>query len=208
MPLIKTAPKGLKGPRAPKGAPQEDPASAEAALGLESADPAARRCAVRTALERGEGARLAANLAAEPDRSVREAIFNGLARCNDPASARPLLDLLKSDDAALRSAVIETLQIMGEALVPEIEALLADPDPDLRLFGLNILQAVQSPRTSALALSAALGDDNVNVCAAAVEVLAAKGTPDMADALRTVPARFPQQSFLAFAVRAALKRIG
>ena len=43
---------------------------------------------------------------------------------------------------------------------------------------------------------------------AAVDVLAEVGRPEMADALRDVATRFPDQPFLAFAVRTALKRIG
>lgn len=97
---------------------------------------------------------------------------------------------------------------MGDDIVPEIEMLLDDPDSDIRIFAVNIVHSLRSPRAPDIALKVIEADTHVNVCAAAVDVLAEIGRPDMADALRAVAIRFPDQPFLAFAVRAALKRIG
>ena len=48
----------------------------------------------------------------------------------------------------------------------------------------------------------------MNVCAAAVEGLADLGGPEQRQALADLPARFPAEPFIAFAVQAALERIG
>jgi len=135
-------------------------------------------------------------------------ILTTLVRNGGVAAARSVLDLLRSDDAGLRNAAIETLQEMGEAVTPLIEELLADPDSDVRIFAMNILISLNSPRVPEIALKVIASDPHVNVCAAAVDVLAEAGRPEMAGALRDVANRFPDQPFLAFSVRAALKRIG
>jgi hypothetical protein len=51
-------------------------------------------------------------------------------------------------------------------------------------------------------------DPHVNVCAAAVEGLAEMGGPASRPALAALPERFPGEPFIAFAVQAALSRIG
>jgi HEAT repeat protein len=116
--------------------------------------------------------------------------------------------MLSTEDALLRSAVIETLQSMGEAVVPEIELLLDDENADLRIYAVNIIHSMRSSRAPDIAFSVIATDPHVNVCAAAVDVLAEVGRPEMADELRAVANRFPGQPFFAFAVRAAIKRIG
>jgi len=175
---------------------------------LSSDDVAVRRAAVRMAGRSGAMAILAGRLEAEDDRGVRELILTTLVRNGGVAAARSILDLLRSDDAGLRNAAIETLQEMGEAVTPLIEELLADPDSDVRIFAMNILISLNSPRVPEIALKVIASDPHVNVCAAAVDVLAEAGRPEMAGALRDVANHFPDQPFLAFSVRAALKRIG
>jgi HEAT repeat protein len=118
------------------------------------------------------------------------------------------VELLGNDQASLRSAIIESLQSMGDAIVPEIELLLQDENSDLRIYAVNMLLSLRSPRVPDIALKVIETDPHVNVCAAAVDVLMETGRPEMADALRAVANRFPDQPFLAFAVRAAIKRIG
>jgi len=175
---------------------------------MQSDDAAVRRAAVVRAGRCGATVLLASRLQVENDRGVRETILTNLVRNGGLAAARPLLNLLRSDDADLRNAVIETLQGMSDAITPLIEDLLTDPDADVRIFAVNILQSLKSPTVPDLAVKVISTDPHVNVCAAAVDVLAEVGRPEMAGALRDVAARFPDQPFLAFAVRTALKRIG
>jgi HEAT repeat protein len=175
---------------------------------LESPDRECRRAAVRLAARSGEAQLLADHLAGESDAGIREMILTSLVRIGGIAAIRPLVDLLGTDQAALRGALIETLQSMGDAIVPEIEALLCDDNPDLRIYAVNMLLSLRSPRVPDIALKVIETDPHVNVCAAAVDVLMETGRPDMVDALQAVADRFHDRPFLAFAVRAAIKRIG
>ena len=61
---------------------------------------------------------------------------------------------------------------MGEAVVPEIELLLHDANPDLRIYAVNIIHSMRSPRAPDIALGVIATDPHVNVCAAAVDILA------------------------------------
>ena len=175
---------------------------------LQSSDDDVRRAAVRLATRQGEAELLAHRLEYESDTGLRETILTSLVRIGGVKAARPLIQMLSTEDALLRSAVIETLQSMGEAVVPEIELLLDDENPDLRIYAVNIIHSMRSPRAPDIALGVIATDPHVNVCAAAVDILAEVGRPEMADELRAVANRFPDQPFLAFAVRAAIKRIG
>jgi HEAT repeat protein len=202
MPLIRSS------------AAAEDPATVvtidrtKLSADLESADDDVRRAAVRLATRLGEAEVLARHLEDERDAGLREAILTSLVRIGGVKAARPLIQMLSTEDALLRSAVIETLQSMGEAVVPEIERLLDDENPDLRIYAVNIIHSMCSTRAPDIALGVIATDPHVNVCAAAVDILAEVGRPEMADELRAVADRFPDQQFLAFAVRAAIKRIG
>jgi hypothetical protein len=51
-------------------------------------------------------------------------------------------------------------------------------------------------------------DPEINVCAAALDVIADIGSADALPHLRRCADRFPDQPFLAFAIRVACDRIG
>jgi HEAT repeat protein len=175
---------------------------------LESPDGDRRRNAVRLAARRGEAALIAGHLAVESDPGIRETMLTSLVRIGGRDAIRALVQLLGTDQTSLRGALIETLQNMGDAIVPDIEELLHDDNADLRIYAVNTLLSLRSPRVPDIALKVIETDPHVNVCAAAVDVLMETGRPDMADALNAVANRFPDHPFLAFAVRAAIKRIG
>lgn len=119
-----------------------------------------------------------------------------------------LLPCLRSEDAALRNGVIEALQRMPDALVPHIRPLLEDEDSDVRIFAVNVLGALAHPQAPRWLEAVLRCDPHVNVCAAAVEGLAELGDAASVPALGALPARFPAEPFIAFAVQAALARIG
>lgn len=182
-----------------------DLVDADAALAAPTAGE--RRAAVRTLEDTVEGqAALCRRLAVESSASVREAILAALIRHRSPAIAAALLPLLRTEDAALRNAAIEALAEMPDEVAPHVVALLADPDSDVRIFAGNMLGVLPHPRAAEWLLKA-LADEHVNVCAAAIDGLAEIGDPTTAAALEAVPARFPGNSFIAFAVRVAVRRI-
>ena len=168
----------------------------------------ARRAAVRRAAQAGAASLLAERVPAETDRGVRELLLNALVRMGDPTIIKSMLSLLRGEDAGARNAAVEALRGAGDAVVPELEPLISDPDSDVRILALNALAASGGPTAAKLAASVLARDAHVNVCAAAVDVIIETGGPREAPALRAALDRFPDQPFLAFAVRAALRRIG
>lgn len=154
------------------------------------------------------GVVLAAALANETDPRVREAILTGLVRHPGDASVTAILPLLRSDDASVRTGALDSLRAMPDALAPRLGAVLTDPDPDVRLLVCDLAR-VLPPADASRALCDLLdGEDQANVCAAAIDALAEVGGPEAAPALERCAARFAAEPFLRFAARAALDRIG
>jgi HEAT repeat protein len=163
--------------------------------------------AVREAARAGDAPKLAEILAGGHG-LAREAALTSLARLGGEASIAALIEFIGAEDVSLRNAVIETLSSLGAPAIAFIEPVLSDADPNLRIYALGVLENIDDPRAAALALRVALGDPHVNVCAAAADVLARRGTLEMTAALQTVPPRFPGHPFIRFAVRAALQKMG
>jgi len=94
-------------------------------------------------------------------------------------------------------------------IVPgRLESLLCDPDPDVRLLACDLARDLSSQEASILLSSLIEVDPSVNVCAAAVDVLAEIGAPDTLPSLVRCAARFADRPFLGFAVKVASERIG
>lgn len=175
---------------------------------LKSGDAEARRWAARDLAEHPEAAAVMGQcLLQEADRSVCGALFTSLERIASPAAAAALLPLLRSEDAALRTGAIEVLATMPAAVAPRIEALLTDADPDVRIFTVNLLGDLPHERVPSWLLQVLQHEAEVNVVAAAIEVLAEVGQPVHLPALRQARARFPDDEFVAFAVDLATQRI-
>ena len=96
----------------------------------------------------------------------------------------------------------------GGAAGGHLPLLLADADADVRLLACELARSLPADEASRAAWSScSSGRQNANVCAAAVEVLAEIGGPSL-PALARCAARFPDDPFLAFAIKAASDRIG
>lgn len=175
---------------------------------LNSTDEDVRRHAARALARRPETASdLCARLASEPVAAVQEAILTSLMLIDSDAAVRGLLPLLRTDDASLRNAVLEALQQMAGSAGPHVRALLADPDPDIRIFAIDLLQVLRHPAAPECLAEVIARERHVNVCAAAVDRLAELGTPDMIPALRALSERFADEPYLQFAAAVAIQRI-
>jgi HEAT repeat protein len=150
---------------------------------------------------------LAAALLGESEARVREAILTSLARSGSPAAMDAVLPHLRSDDAGLRTAALDALQAMPLAVAPRLGKLLHDPDPDVRLLACDLVRHVQATEASSLLASVLRGEQDVNVCAAAVEVLAEVGGFEDLPALSACAERFPNEPFLRFSVETTIQRI-
>lgn len=178
----------------------------EADLRSSSAD--VRWAAARTAGDRPNSiSALAQALARETDMRVREAIFTALARLASPESVDVVLPYLRSDDASLRNGAMDVLRAEPKSLRTRIADLLADPDDDVRLLSCELARAIDTPEAQALLLSLIETDPAPNVCAAAIEVLSEIGDAAARPVLARCAARFPDDPFLRFAVKAALDRL-
>jgi hypothetical protein len=139
---------------------------------------------------------------------VREAIFTALAKIARPDSAAVVLPYLRSDDAAERTAALDALRAMPTAAARHLPSLLNDPDSDVRLLACEIARALPAGDASRALGELIEHETNSNVCSAAVEVLAETGDAESLPILARCAARFPDDPFLTFAVKAASGRIG
>ncbi len=169
------------------------------------------------AQDRWEGARqlaefpnavpeLKGRLADEQDEHVREAILTSLAKIHTGESFEAVLRFMRVDDASLRTASLDALKLMPALVALNLDALLHDPDADVRVLACDLARAVP-PAVAQKLLGAILEDDpQINVCAAAVDLLAEIGTPEILPALASCSERL-SAPFLSFSVQMATRQI-
>lgn len=183
------------------------PAAGGSASGLRDGTTDERWAAARALSAPGDVSVLNAALDTEQDPRVREAILTSLARIGDAASAQAVIPHIRSEDASERTAALDCLRAMPEAVTEALPGLLGDPDPDVRLLACELARALPSARATQLLCDLVRGDVEANVCAAAIEVLAEVGGPEALPALDLCAGRFPEDAFLAFAIKVAGDRI-
>jgi HEAT repeat protein len=198
-------------------APVDDRASEQemdgqmAAAMLDSDQTLVRLKAIRfLGTQADEDAKLALcrRLAAEPDFALRDAITVELARMGGETVVNSLLPLLSSDDAGLRNIVIDILKELPQDVAPRMESLLDDPDPDVRIFLINVLEALRHPAVEDWLIAVISMDTNANVIITALDLLNEVGTHAALPALRQTALRFADEPFVVFSVDSALRRIG
>ena len=175
---------------------------------LRSPDTELRRWAARDLAAHPDAAHaLGAQLQQEQDSSVREALFTSLGTIATQDCVSALLPLLRREDAPLRNRAIETLASMPRVVAPRIAALLSDADVDVRIFTVNLLGELRHEQVTQWLLNVLAGERDVNVVAAAIDVLAEAGQPEHVAALRAARQRFAQDPFIGFAADVAIARI-
>lgn len=182
--------------------------AAEVLTGLGSANPEERWAAARTAAGIPESsAALAAALVRETDQRVREAMFTSLARIGTRDSVAGLLSMLRSDDAALRAGALDVLRSSVIATHELLPQLLSDSDADVRILSCELARSLTSEEASRSLCALLARETEINVCAAAIEVLAEVGNDTALPILAQCAQRFPQVPFLTFAIKLATDRI-
>jgi hypothetical protein len=96
---------------------------------------------------------------------------------------------------------------MPTAAAEHLSQLLDDSDPDIRLLSCEIARALPTGSASRVLGALIEKETNSNVCSAAIEVLAETGDVASLPILARCAARFPNDPFLAFAVKTASGRI-
>ncbi|HWF01011.1 MAG TPA: HEAT repeat domain-containing protein [Caulobacteraceae bacterium] len=181
------------------------PPPSDARTELVSGSPDQRRAAARRlGGEAGDIGLLAAALTGEPDLRVREAILTALAACRTTQAFDAMLPLVRSDNADVRTGALDALRAMPDAIGARLAVVLVDEDSDVRLLACDLARSL--PGALAQPLLCALLDREVeiNVCAAAVDVLAEVGDAGAVSCLQRCADRFGAEPFLAFAIRAAI----
>jgi HEAT repeat protein len=178
--------------------------AAEVLVGLGSANPEARWTAVRAAAELPDlAAALAAALPQEPDSRVREAMFTSLARIGTRDSIVGMLPMLRSNDAALRTGALDALRSSVIATHELLPQLLNDPDVDVRILSCELVRGLPSEEANSTLCELLARETEINVCAAAIEVLAEVGNPAALATLAQCAQRFAHVPFLVFAIKLA-----
>jgi len=199
MPLVRK-------PTGQSPAPASDAASV---LGnLVTGDTDARWAAARAAAELpGAVIALAAALRNEGNSRVREAMFTSLARIGTSESADLLISFLRSDSANLRAGALDALRIMVGNMRGLLARLLGDRDVDMRILSCELARALPGPEATTALCTLLSNEPEVNVCAAAIDVLAEVGDPQALPVLAACAQRFRDAPFLGFAIRTATDRI-
>lgn len=188
--------------------PTQGPATADVLRGLASSDAEERWTAARAAAEvAGVTDALIVALGSESDARVREAMLTSLARINSSDSIEAILTLLRSDDASERTGALDTLRTMGSAVGEHMPKLLADVDSDVRLLGCEIARALPASDATRLLCDLLAREAEINVCGAAIDVLAEIGEAEALPILAECESRFRDSPFLVFAIKVATDRI-
>ena len=175
---------------------------------LEDADPVARRWAARDLSDCPEAsAALVARLQREADLSVREVILTTLTVVGDDVAVAGLVACLRSEDVALRNEAIEAMKQLPKKVAAIMGGLLDDPNPDVRIFAVNVLESLRHPEVEAWLIAVIERDAHLNVCATAVDLLGEVGTATARAPLLRLKARFASEPYIQFAADLALKRL-
>jgi HEAT repeat protein len=175
---------------------------------LRTGDAEQRRWAARDLADHPAcAAALGQQLLRESDSGVVQALFTALSTLANEAAAMALLPLLRSEDPVLRNGAIEALTAMPQAVGPRVAGLLQDADADVRIFTVNLLGELRHPQVGDWLMQVLQHEPEVNVVAAALEVLAEVGEPAHLAAIGAARARFAGDPFLTFAADAVAQRI-
>jgi HEAT repeat protein len=177
-------------------------------MGLTDTDVELRRMSAKDLGHYPEAAEALGNqLALEENAGVCESIFNSLERIGTEEAVHALLPLLRSERAFLRNAAIEVLRGLPQSVAPAMENLINDPDPDVRIFAVNVLESLRHPKVIEWLIDVMENDRHINVCATALDLLAEVGDESCLKAVAMVTDRFPDEPYLKFAVDMTIHRI-
>ena len=97
---------------------------------------------------------------------------------------------------------------MPAATAAYLPALVTDKDPDVRLLSCELARAQPAATANRLLCAVLDTDPEKNVCAAALDVLAETGGPEILASLNRCAQRFQDDPFLAFSIDVVRQQIG
>lgn len=143
----------------------------------------------------------------ETEQSVRSALLGALARVGSEEAVAGLADCLRSEDVWLRNAAIEELRALPEQVAGVIAHLLADWNHDVRILAVGILDTLRHERVEEWLLQLIDADADVNVCGAALDVLAEVATARAQAPVAALLERFADEPYIGFAGKLVLGRL-
>jgi hypothetical protein len=171
-------------------------------------DATTRRWAARDLVDcPGSSLTLLEQLDVETELSVRQVIFTSLSVIGDSVAVDGLIECLRSEDTTLRNEAIEVMKGLPEEVAPVMSSLLSDPDPDVRIFSVNILESLQHPSVEQWLMDVIRDDQHINVCGTAVDLLGEVGTSSALIDLENLSLRFSEEPYIQFATKLAISRI-
>lgn len=180
----------------------------EACARLAASDPVARRAAAHALGEWPEAAAvLLGALGTEPVQAVRSAILGALARIGSEEAVAGLADCLRGEDVWLRNAAIDVLRDLPEPVAAVIAHLLLDWNRDVRILAVSILDTLRHECVEEWLLQLIEADPDLNVCGAALNVLAEVATEAARQPVTRARARFPDEPYIAFTSTLVLNRL-
>jgi hypothetical protein len=189
-------------------APGPEPDASEILQLLASSSTDERWAAARAAADVVGGiSAIAASLPTEHDARVREAMFTSLARHATVESLDAITGLLRSDSANLRTGALDALSLMVGTTPELLPRLLSDADADVRILSCELARSLPNSEATHLLCALLAAEQEINVCAAAVEVLAEVGSSDALATLNECARRFGDSRFIAFAIEIVIDRI-
>jgi len=146
-------------------------------------------------------------LEAESDMSVKQTILSSLTQIGDTEAVNGLVRCLRTEDVSLRNEAIEAMKHLPKEVASIMASLLNDPDPDVRIFAVNILESLCHPDVEQWLIDVIRDDAHINVCATAVDLLGEVGSEQALPALQSLKERFTDEPYIQFAADLAIKRI-
>lgn len=143
----------------------------------------------------------------ETEQPVRSALLATLGRIGNEEAAAGLAACLRSEDAWLRNAAIEVLRGLPAQVATVIAHLLVDWDRDVRILAVGILDTLRHDCVEEWLLQLIEADADVNVCGAALDVLAEVGTETARAPVERLLQRFGGEPYIAFAGKLVLGRL-
>lgn len=176
--------------------------------GLRSGDPDLRRMAARDLIGFPAATQaLGDQLHVEEDPQALDSIMNTLGCLGTPEAVELLLPCLRSSDPFRRNQAIEVLKGLPQVVAPFIEDLLADPDPDVRIFTVNVLESLKHPRVVSWLIEVIQTDQHINVCATALDLLVELADESCLPALYEAAKRFPNEPYFEFTINMAIDSV-
>lgn len=144
----------------------------------------------------------------ETDVTIIEALFSALDKMFSSKTASEMLDLLKSENVQVRNGAIELFQLNPVEFASQIDNIIDDSDPDVRIFCVDIIGAVAHKEATNWLHKIALTDTNINVVGTALDKLTEVGDGTTLEVLPLVAERHAGNSYIEFVINILYQQLG